>query len=231
MAATFDANATADVTANGVTSLTSANLTVGSGSNRALIVQLGFSVKTISALAVTWDFGASAQACAVVTGAAANATDNARAELWGLVAPVSGAKTLKAAWTTASDIYMNQTSWTGVDQTGGATSFPHGTSATGTSAAPSVTVTSAVGNATMACCCDAAASITAMTQTQTFNDNVAAGINAAGSRAAGAATVAHGYTIVSNPWVVVGCDLLASASASNPPPFVQWAPRNAVYRM
>src|SRR6185503_16585543 len=138
---TFDANATADVTANGVTSITSANLTVGSGSNRALVVQLGFSLQTLSALAVTWDFGGSAQACAVVPNAAANrSTTPGRSELWGLVNPISGAKTLKAAWTGSSDVVMNAVAWRNVDQTGGATSFPHGTSATGTSTTPSVTV-------------------------------------------------------------------------------------------
>lgn len=217
MAATLDANATADVTGDGVTSITSSNLTVGVGSNRALVVQLAFSLKTLSALAVTWDNGGTNQACAVIPNAAANGAGAvARAEMWGLVAPTSGAKQLRAAWTGSSDVVVNGVAWTGVDQTGGATSFPHGTSAIGTSNAPTVTVTSATGNATMATTAMDVSTYSAESQTQTFRDNTPATISAAGSRAAGAATVAHGFTSLSgaSKWVVVGTDILAAGAGA-----------------
>lgn len=215
MAATFDANATADTTANGATSVTSTALTVGSSANRALLIQFAFSLTTISALVVTWDFGASAQPCAVVTGATGNnPTTTGRAELWALVNPVSGAKTLKAAWTGASDVTMNGVSWSSVDQTGGATSFPHGTSANGNSGTASLAVTSATNNATVATV-EGQGNLSAPTQTQTFLDNTPASISGGGSRAAGAATVTHQFTVTAaGAWVVVGCDILAFSVAA-----------------
>src|SRR5262245_30305404 len=128
MAVVFDANATADVTSNAVTSITSSNLTVGSGSNRALICQILWS-GTVTSPTINWDQLGTPQAMAAITGA--GATNTVRAEVWGLVAPTSGAKQIKAAWTTSRDVVLNHLSYTGVDQTGGATSFPHGTSNTG----------------------------------------------------------------------------------------------------
>lgn len=223
MGVVFDANATADATANGVTSITSSNLTVGSGSNRALVVQFGFSLKTISAVTVTWDNGASNQACAQIV--AANGVGAVgRAELWGLVNPISGAKSLRAAWTGSSDVCMNGVSWTGADQTGGTTTFPHSTSASGNSTTASVAITSAIGNATM----DSAvvlAVLSAPTQTQTFLDNTPANISAGGSRAAGAASVTHQWTGgVANQWVIVGTDILAAVAASNATTFESHRP-------
>jgi hypothetical protein len=153
---------------------------------------------------------------------AANATGTVcRAELWGLIAPTSGNKTLNAAWTGASDICVQAVSWSGVDQTGGATSFAHSTSATGsTTGGPSthntITITSAVNNATM----DAASGIATFNsagQTSTYIDNTPTNISGAASRAAGAATVTHTWNCTStpaDPWVSVGVDIVASGAAA-----------------
>lgn len=221
MAVAFDANATADTTANGVTSTSPANLTIGSGSNRALVVQLLLSLKTASAVTVTWDNGASNQACTlIVTANGGGATG--RAELWGLVAPVSGAKTLRAAWTGSSDVVINGVSWTGVDQTGGATSFPHSTSTTGSgisgAGVGSITVTSAVGNAVMMNTAANSGNWSAPTQTATFTDNTPASMSTAGQRAAGAASVTASWTLsVAGSWVTVGTDILAAATTTMTP--------------
>lgn len=221
MAVVFDANATADTTANGVTSITASNLTVGSGSNRALIVQLGLSLHGTASRTVTWDFGGSAQPCALVTGASADSTGtNARGELWSLVNPVSGAKTLKAAWTGASDVCINGVSWTGVDQTGGATSFPHGTSAaSAVNNTPGVTVTSATGNATMEQSVNDFGAMSGQSQTSTYLDNAPNLIGAEGQRAAGAASVSFGSVVSGTPgtWVAVGCDIVAFVAGGAAP--------------
>lgn len=211
MSVAFDANATADATANGATSITTSNLTVGAGTLRALVVQLCFSLKTVASVTVTWDNGASNQAMTQIV--AANGTGVVgRVELWGLVAPVSGAKSLRAAWTGSSDVYINGVSWTGVDQTGGTTTFPHSTSATGSSNTPSVTITSAVGNATMDVTCEDVGTLGSPTKTQTFLDTVATNINGSGSRAAGAASNVHAWTATVTPnWVSAGTDILADA--------------------
>ena len=81
---------------------------------------------------------------------------------------------------------VNGVSWTGVDQTGGATSFPHGTGATGSSTTSSVTVTSATGNAVMAVH-GLNTTVNAVNNTQTFLDNVPSTESAAGNRTADAA--------------------------------------------
>lgn len=229
MNVTFDANATAEVLASGTTSVTSSNLTIGVGSQRALVVQLCFDSKTVTGVTVTWDNGVSNQAMTLIA-SAVGAGAFGRAELWGLVNPVSGTKSLRAAWTGNSDALIDGVAWTSVNQTGGVTSFPNSTSATGNSTATLVTVTSAVGNATM----DAVAILavlSAPTKTQTFLNNAPANVSAGGSRAAGAASVAHQWTGgVINQWVSVGTDILAAASnattfeSHRPAPFAPSAP-------
>ena len=214
MAVAFDANATADSTANGVTSINHTNLTIGSGSNRAVIAQIGWS-GTVTSPALKWDNAGTPQSMTVITNA--GATNTVRAELWGLVAPTSGNKTLNAAWTTARDVVVNGTSFTGVDQTGGTTSFPNGVGATGTgtsSPQTMVTITSAVGDFTVAIV-GTVSTPSAPTQTQTFLDSSPATESVAGSRAVGAATVAHGWTIAgAQAWAAAGTDIKAAASVT-----------------
>jgi hypothetical protein len=158
MAVAFDAKGTADATGNGATSKDLTVLTItGALSNSALVAQVGFSLQTVASVTLAWDNAGTPQSMTQIT--AANGTGTvARAELWGLIAPTSGNKTLHAAWTGASDVYLQAASWSGVDQTGGATSFAHSTSATGTTTGNnithnSITITSAVNNATMDAVC------------------------------------------------------------------------------
>lgn len=213
-AVTFDANATADCTSNAVTTKDCATLTVGAGANRALVCQVGWS-GAVTSPTLVWDQGGTNQSMTAITGA--TATNTVVSQLWGLVAPTSGAKTLRATWTTARDIVVNCTSYTGVDQTGGATSFPHGTGATGTGNGVSqtlVTVTSAVNNAAVAVMATTGTP-SAPTQTQTFLDSSPASESAAGARAAGAASVAFGWTVTSPiGWAAAGTDILASGAGA-----------------
>lgn len=210
MAVVFDANATADATANGVTSINTSNLTIGSGSNRALVAQIVWS-GTVTSPALKWDNAGSPQSLAAITGA--SGTNTARVDCWGLVAPTSGAKQLNAAWTTARDVCVNGVSWTGVDQTGGATSFPNGTSATGAGVTSSVSVTSATNDAVMAVFSNVTDLIDAVNNTQTFRDNTPATMGGAGNRAAGAASVSMTATNhVSSTWAAAGCSLKAAGA-------------------
>lgn len=216
MSVTFDANATADVTANGVTSITNSNLTVGAGSNRAVVAQLCLSLKTASAVTVNWDQLGTPVALTLIKTANGGGTV-ARAELWGLINPVSGAKQMKAAWTGASDVVLNQTSWTNVHQSGGATSFPDSTSGIGSSTGPTLAMTSDSARATMANMTSDAGAISAPTQTQTFLDNLPLTISTAGSRATGANSVTHAWSLSpTGNWVVVSTS-------------IQPAPDNTVY--
>lgn len=212
MAVAFDANATIDVTANAVTAITTSNLTISAGSNLALIAQIIWS-GAITMPVLQWDKLGTPVGLTAITNA--TVTQTVMAQLFGLVAPVSGAKQLSASWTTARDVYLNQLSYTGVDQTGGATSFPGGASAsatTGTNA--TVTITSAVGDAVVAACGSPVQAIDVINNTTTFTDVNALNMNGAGNRAAGAASVAMTYTIhASATWAVMGSSIKAAAAA------------------
>jgi len=199
-----------------VTSINTSNLTVGAGANRALVAQIVWS-GSMSAASMAWDNAGTPQTVTAITGS--TATNTAIAQCWGLVAPTSGAKQLHAQWTTARDVCINGVSWTGVDQTGGATSFPHGTGATGSSTAASVTVTSATNNAVMAAVGATSASIASVNNTQSFIDNTPATMSAGGNRAAGAATGAMTASFTSTPWASAGTDILASGAAATQVPY------------
>lgn len=200
MAVALDANASAEVNATarlGTTGLTSTNLTVGAGANRALIVQIAFSVKAVTSIVVTWDSGGSNQDVPLIVSQqnTAAGVNGGLVGLWGLANPISGAKTLKVVWNAVtSDIYLNHTAFTGVDQTGGATSFPHSTSQTGSFGAVTLAITSAVGNWTVSHIVEDLGSISLNTQTLAYIDNALA-IGAGAEHATGAASVTHGFTV------------------------------------
>src|SRR5258708_7607822 len=122
MAVVFDAQGTTNAAsgATPVTSIDFTNLTVGTGSQRALVVPVLFSAN-VTSLTVTWDNTGTPQPCTLI-GAASDTGAQIFAKLYGLVNPTPGAKTLHLAWTTTSDVYVDAVSYTGVDQTGGATS-------------------------------------------------------------------------------------------------------------
>lgn len=203
MSVALDANATAPTTAPLVTTISNGNLTVGSGSNRALIVQLILSGVT-TGVSVVWDQAGANQALTLI-----QATSDAAArsvQLWGLVAPVSGNKIIKASWTNVVNAILNGTSFTGVNQTGGATSFAHAATNTGTGTSASLSVTSATGNmATDAIC--TGSTLSAPLQTLLFTATYG-GTNGGGSYASGAATVNFGWNI--GAWAEIGCDIVAA---------------------
>lgn len=210
----FDAKGTADCLSNGVagtTGISCSTLTVGSGSNRGLVCLVSMGLHTPTSEALVWDSGGSNQSMTQLL-AANNTSTQGRVEVWGLVAPTSGAKVAKFTWNAAtSDVVLDCLSFTGVDQTGGATSFPHSTSATGTGTATSLAVTSATGNYTVEVGSNNTNVYTAQTQTLAFRENGANDIGAQGQYATGAATVTHGGTIASSAaWVSGGTDILAA---------------------
>jgi hypothetical protein len=142
MAVAFDAISSADTEVTNGTALTHNNMTVGSGSNRALIAVLCFNAAVSDPLTTcTWNGVALTKIGSVSNGL------GARVDLYGLIAPASGNHTLQVNWSTSTDAYVGCASFTGVDQTGGATSFAHYNQAGNNSTtALSVAITSAIGN-------------------------------------------------------------------------------------
>ncbi len=215
MAVTFDAissppsqTANAVVGTSGFTT-TGGLITVGAGATRALVVCINFSAPAPASVVVKWDTGGTDQTMTVI-GSQTQATAGS-AYLYGLVAPTSGNKNLKVTWTGAnSDIVVGAVAWTGVDQTGGATTFPHFASATGVPGPITLAITSAAGNATVATqTTNGTPSLP--TQTEIYLNTNPANESGAASRAAGAASVTHAWTLSGNNWVEVGTDILADA--------------------
>lgn len=214
MAVTLDAVGTTHVTANAAVTKDLTTLTVGSGSNRALVVQISWSNTLPTGITVVWDQGGTNQSCTSV--ATASNTANCSTAIYGLVAPTSGAKTLRVTWTGSRDIYLQAVSWTGVDQTGGATSFPGGAGFTGSNTTPTSTITSAVGDAVMAVHDTNTATLLSVNNTSTFIDNVAPNLAGGGNLAAGAASVVLTATLnVSATWASCGTSIKASVGGVN----------------
>jgi hypothetical protein len=126
------------------TSISATPITVGASAT-LLVVCLSFQPTTApnpTGITVTWG-GTGMTAGPTQVGA--GVLDVLAAIFW-LVSPASGAQTLAASWTRASDCYMGAISFTGVD-----TSTPVVTADNQTSTTSGVTVTTANGDATVAC--------------------------------------------------------------------------------
>lgn len=152
---TFDANSGANAVSVTGTTLTISSQTVGAGSGRGLLVTLLFGSSTApTGLACTWDVGGTNQAMTAISGTLAqNGGATATSEIFGLLAPTSGNKTLTCSWTGSTEAHAASISFTGVNQTNFATAFPNGASAfQGSSVAgpASVPVTSATGHQVVA---------------------------------------------------------------------------------
>lgn len=141
---------------SGGTSLTGGfgKLTVGTGSNRALVVTIvyNFAVTQPGGFSVVWDSGGANQTVAPII-SITSGHGNFTAAMYGLVAPVSGAKILTVSWTNAvQDFFIDAISFTNVDQTGSTTTFSNATSVdTNGSLLLVGSVTSQVGGMVVSC--------------------------------------------------------------------------------
>jgi hypothetical protein len=212
MAVSVDATATADVHGSGM-SATLNTLTVGSGTNRALIVPVVFNADPGT---VTMKWGS--QTMALIVTRSSTGTDGI-AQVYGLVAPTSGAQSLVVTTTiTIGDIYLDAMSFTGVDQTGGATSFPNSTSASVTTTTGTLVITTTTGNYTFSCL-STFSNETANNQTLLRYDHSGAAVNYMSQYAAGASSsVTHTFTLGSAPGDApyVGTDIKAAAATASP---------------
>jgi hypothetical protein len=183
---TFDAKSTVDTNADGVTTITHSNLTVGAGAT-AISGYLTFSNVVPSGLSVVWDSGASNQTLsAVPTASIANGTAISCA-LYAFVGSVTaGNKSLVVSWSGSRNIRFAAASWKGNTTASVAAAFPHGT--TSTSASPTaVTITSAT-NHQVTAAFGTPGSITSVDNNAIYFDQLGA-IAGAANYANGAASV------------------------------------------
>lgn len=180
---------------------------------------------TITATSPTWN-GASCTQINTV-----NPSGGGTAFLFGLTgSSVQGSHTFTCT-ITSSSYYIYGISFSGVDQTGGTTSFPHSSSATISNAQTNpVTITTAVGNFTVAICAEGTGngpsstlSSNGSTTTEDWEDVSKPNVSGA-TAAAGHSTISSGTSItwtgsnnLTNDYGgIVATDILAAAAAGPP---------------
>ncbi len=225
MAVAVDATTTAWTDVNGVATLTVSNLTVGSGSNRALILLLMFGVGSPPAgITATWDSGGTNQSMTIIpnTTTADNSVLAGSGVLYGLLAPTSGNKSLVVSWTGNQEAHACAISFTGVDQTSVAVAFPHGNTVVHTTITASpvaVAITSAVGNMVVAAETQNAAVFDSTNGTTIAISSGGPNLAIAANYDSGAASVTLSAAFSStSTWDATGCDVLASSGASSTSP-------------
>jgi hypothetical protein len=205
---------------NGVTSFSTNLLTIGPGSNRALVVTQIGDIAGITGLTIRWN---GVPLTLVSSTTVTDSTNFAYMNIFALINPDVGNFALTGNWATNnSSMDIGAISYTGVDQTSVAVAFPHGNTASGNSATASVTITSAAGNAVVAAFASAnGGPFTSTSGTNIYTNGTITPWTAA-SRDVGAATVTMtGALTSSNTWICHGCDVVAAAAAGvpdTPPP-------------
>lgn len=221
MAVAVDATGTADLTQfpGSSTGVTFNNLTIGAGlTNSALlaIVITGNVGSAPTGLACTWN-GVSMNLITSTT--VADTTAGLYISLFGLNNPASGNQALAVSWGGGTFAYsINAMSFSGVDQ---GTPFSNGITATGTAGNPSITITSAVGDYTLAAFGTANVGSTTAGGTQLFHDTGASYPVGSAVYATGAATVNFTENTSSGRWVSSGVDVKANV------PLIQGFPLNS----
>lgn len=214
-----------DLDTGSLSNTVSGNITVGSGANTALVLGISIGANSLAGLTVTWDPAGTAQAMTLISGTdAVNGTNET--VFYGLLAPTPGAMDINFTVTSGNtDCNACLISFTGVDQTGGTTSFPNGNTATGTTATPSITGTSASGNYCLATYSNPDQLVVSVDNDFIYIDNgnfgpVASGMNgSAGSSSVTLGAVLGGTTA---GWAASFVDV--QAAGGTPPPPVTWNP-------
>lgn len=203
-------SAPTDATSNAVTVQTLGTVTV-SGANTAVVAALSLQ-HSASAPALHWDSTGTNQALTLI-GSVSDPSSVVTTYLFGLVGATAGNKTLSATWTGTSDVTLAGMALTGVNQTGGVTSFAHFNSASTSGSAPSLTVTSATGDVVVGALGVSANALSTLSGTQWYVDNVPNNFSAGGMYAAGAATVTLTAT-GTNTYGLAGVDVVAAAGGA-----------------
>ena len=184
------------------------NLTIGSGSNRAIVVALCFDSNAVSGVSVTVG-GVSAS---LVSGTDSGTDTNARTMLFGLANPASGSQSISASWTTSTNAIMGAISVTGADQT---TPLNNGSVAFDPvpAIAPTITITSNSGDLTIAHYADDNTAASGGTQTVRWTDNTF-NRSASASTGPGTGTTTHEWTKDSG-WSISGANFKAAAAGGS----------------
>lgn len=200
---TVDQRPATSTQANAATTLNFTGLTVA-GANRCLVAAAMYSATPVTST-VTWNGTSVPIIGSISSNAAAAGTWCA---IFGLTAPATGNQTLTVTNGAGVDTILYAMSFNGCDQTGGTTTFSAPAAATGSSTAPSMTITSATSNWTFAALAEGSGTPSAPTKTQDYINTTPNNVNGAGSDATGAATVAHAWTLTpTSTWTMCGTSI------------------------
>lgn len=215
MAVAPDAAGTAQIhlgAAPGSSPFNDTSLTIGAISNGLLaVVAFIDAAHTGSISGMTWN-GVALTQTAHANNASAS-SGGATADIWTLLNPATGAHTLAVSFTNTGgfsvDLKFIARSYSGVNQTGGATSFPHTLQTTGNTNSAGGTLASATGNYTIGGAITEATSLTAA-NTSLMNDTQDV-INVSAQEATGAASVSMTWSLsATDQWAAVGIDIAAA---------------------
>lgn len=200
-----DSGTPSSVLATAGTQLDLTTFTVTAGSS-CLIAMLTTN-NTITSPSLNWDNAGTPQAMT----SAGSIQNTVRDQMFYLVNPTSGNKTLRATWTTSRIAVLGAIAFTGTDTT---TCINTANTATNiaTSAAPTVTVTSTAAGGTVAMCGTTTADPTGTTTfTQIYLRN---GTNrGVASYGLGGTSNAHNFTAsASIAWACMGVNVIAAVS-------------------
>jgi hypothetical protein len=188
-------------------------ITVGSGSNRALVAIIVTDGNTIAPTVTSMTWGA--QSMTLIGRVVMTTGQELNVELWGLVAPTSGSQTMTVNMSSSyPDFDITAVSFTGVNQTGGVSSFANFNSAqSGTPiTTPTVTITSASGDYVVGGLATESiiSSFPSGSGTNIFIDNGGTVQSAAGMYTPGASSVAIAGLAASSVYAIAGVDVVAA---------------------
>lgn len=135
-------------TTGGVTTVAYTGITVGTDKNRALAVSISWLGNPGAITVARWDDGASNQNLTLIK--TVTDADGHVQNLYGLVNPINGNKTLRITWTNSTEYGMNVIALKNVEQDI-TKAFPNSVSATGNSAAPSIQIVMTNGQMGLSC--------------------------------------------------------------------------------
>jgi hypothetical protein len=198
---------------SGITTLSGTPITA-TASATAVVASLVLGDATATTLPTGITVKWAAQTLSIPTGAdtgfLTGSLHNNRAALYGIGAPTTGAQIINATWTNPYTGYLNVMSFKGSDTT---TPLKNGTTATATSTAPSVSVTSPANDFAVGCMFVDGSNITATNQTQWWLSTAEADNGAANYTAGAGSTTLSTAAITSDLWGYAACDVQVPAGA------------------
>lgn len=207
MAVALDSSGTPNAHANGVTTIDLTTLTVGTGANRALFGLLAFGVATTlpTGITVAWDPAGTNQAMALIS-TQANDLNTEEVQIYSLVSPTTGNKTLRASWTGSAGVVLGGVEFSGVHQLNTWNNVTKASNAALSN--PTVTVVSATDGATVAVVVDTGGGTPSMNQTLLYNDSAPTLIDSGANYALGGTSNVHTDNTTQLHWAMMGVQVL-----------------------